>query len=146
MARKLDLAVAPWAVIGTGILSGKYNKNKDDEGRAQLNKTIKEEHLKIAEKVIEVSNEAGCTASQAAINWVRQQPGVIIPIIGARTEKQLKENIDCLKFTLDEVHLVRLNEASKIDLGFPHNFLGGDYTRELIFGGTYDKIDNHHKF
>ncbi len=41
MARKLDLAVTPWAVIGGGILSGKYNKNKNEQGRAQINKSIK---------------------------------------------------------------------------------------------------------
>lgn len=146
MARKLDLAVTPWAVIGGGILSGKYNKNKDEQGRAQLNKAIKEEHLKIAEKVIEVSNEIGCSPSQVAINWVRQQPGVIIPIIGAKTQAQINDNIDCLKFSLNEEQINKLNEVSKIDLGFPHTFLSSDNIRNLTFGGTYDKIDNHHKF
>ncbi|MDZ7625959.1 MAG: aldo/keto reductase [Ignavibacteriaceae bacterium] len=146
MARKLDLAVTPWAVIGGGILSGKYNKNKDEQGRAQLNKAIKEEHLKIAEKVIEVSNEIGCSPSQVAINWVRQQPGVIIPIVGAKTQAQINDNIDCLKFSLNEEQINKLSEMSKIDLGFPHTFLSSDNIRNLTFGGTYDKIDNHHKF
>ena len=146
MARKLDLAVTPWAVIGGGILSGKYNKNKNEEGRAQLHKTLKPENLKVADKVIEIAKGVGCTPVQVAINWVRQQPGVIIPIIGAKTENQLKENIDCLKFNLNEEQINTLNEASKIDLGFPHNFLSSDNIRNLVFGGTYDKIDNHHKF
>jgi aryl-alcohol dehydrogenase-like predicted oxidoreductase len=146
MARKLDLAVTPWAVIGGGILSGKYNKNKDEQGRAQLNKAIKEEHLKIAEKVIEVSNEIGCSPSQVAINWVRQQPGVIIPIIGAKTQAQTNDNIDCLKFSLNEEQINEMSKVSKIDLGFPHTFLSSDNIRNLTFGGTYDKIDNHHKF
>ena len=146
MARKLDLAVTPWAVIGGGILSGKYNKNKDEQGRAQLNKTIKEEHLKIAEKVIGVSNEIDCSPSQVAINWVRQQPGVIIPIIGAKTQAQINDNINCLKFSLNEEQINELSEVSKIDLGFPHTFLSSDNIRNLTFGGTYDKIDNHHKF
>ena len=145
MARKLDLAVTPWAVIGGGILTGKYNKNKDEQGRAQLHKTINPENLNIAEKVIEIADEVGCTPVQVAINWVRQQAGVIIPIIGAKTEMQLKENIDCLNFNLSEEQMSNLSEATKIDLGFPHTFLNGDYTRTLIFGGTYDKIDNHHK-
>ncbi len=145
MARKLDLAVTPWAVIGGGILSGKYNTNKDEQGRAQLNKAIKEEHLKIAEKVIEVSNEIGCLPSQVAISWVRQQPGIIIPIIGAKIETQLKDNLDCLKFSLNKEQINELSEVSKIDLGFPHTFLSSDNIRNLTFGGTYDKINNHHK-
>jgi aryl-alcohol dehydrogenase-like predicted oxidoreductase len=146
MARKLDLAVTPWAVIGGGILSGKYNKNKDEEGRAKINQAIEDSHLKIAEDVIKVAGEIGCTPSQVAINWVRQKPGVIIPIIGAKTESQLKDNIECLKFSLNEEHMNKLDEASRIDLGFPHTFLDSSNIRDIIFGGTYDKIDNHHKF
>jgi aryl-alcohol dehydrogenase-like predicted oxidoreductase len=145
MARKLDLAVTPWGVIGGGVLSGKYNKNKNEQGRAQLNKAIKDDHLKIAKEVIKVADEIGCSPSQVAINWVRQQPGVIIPIVGAKTEAQLKDNIDCLKFSLYETQLNKLNEVSKIDLGFPHNFLSSENIREIVFGGTYEKIDNHHK-
>ena len=145
MARKLDLAVTPWAVIGGGVLTGKYNKNKDEKGRAQLHNPIKEENLKIAEEVIKIADEIGCLPVQVAINWVRQQPGVIIPIIGAKTESQLKENIDCLKFSLKEEQINKLNETSKIDLGFPHSFLRSDNIRNLDFGGTYHKIDYHHK-
>ena len=146
MARKLDIAVTPWAVLGGGILSGKYNRNKDEQGRAQINKSVKDNELMIAEQVIKISDEIGCSPSQVAINWVRQQPGIIIPIIGAKTERQLNDNVDCLKFSLNDEQIAKLNEASKIDLGFPHTFLNGEYVRDLVFGGTYSKIDNHHKF
>jgi len=145
MARKLDLAVTPWAVLGGGILSGKYNVNKDESGRAQMHNSINEKNLSIASEVINVAKEIGCTPSQVALNWVRQQPGVIIPIVGAKTVDQLKENVDCLKYPLIEEQLNRLNELTKIDLGFPHTFLNGDYIKTLIYGGTYEKIDNHHK-
>lgn len=146
MARKLDLAVTPWAVIGGGILSGKYNKNKDEEGRAKVYKSINDESLRIADEVIKIADEFGSTPSQVAINWVKQQPGVIIPIIGAKTEKQLKDNLDCLNFSLKDDQLNKLDEVSKIDLGFPHEFLSSDSIKDIIFGGTQDKIDNHHKF
>ena len=146
MARMLDIAVTPWAVLGGGILSGKYNRNKAEQGRAQTFRSLKENDLKIAEEVIKISDEISCSPSQVAINWVRQQPGVIIPIIGAKTEAQLKDNLDCLKFSLNEERINRLNEASKIDLGFPHTFLSSDNIRDIVFGGTYNKIDNHHKF
>jgi aryl-alcohol dehydrogenase-like predicted oxidoreductase len=111
-----------------------------------MNKSVKDNELMIAEQVIKISDEIGCSPSQVAINWVRQQPGVIIPIIGAKTKIQLKDNVDCLKFSLNEEQIAKLNEASKIDLGFPHTFLNGEYVRDLVFGGTYSKIDNHHKF
>ena len=34
-----------------------------------------------------------------------------------------------------------IEEASKIELGFPHDFLV--HTRQLVFGDTYPLIDNH---
>ncbi len=146
MARKLDMAVTPWAVLGGGILSGKYNKNKDEEGRAKIYKSINDDNLKITAEVIKVAEEIGNTPSQVALNWVRQRPGVIIPIIGAKTEKQLKDNLECLNFTLSEKHMNQLSEASKIDMGFPHDFLKSETIVDIIYGGTEDKIDNHHKY
>ncbi|UCH66723.1 MAG: hypothetical protein JSW63_06250 [Ignavibacterium sp.] len=69
----------------------------------------------------------------------------MIPIIGAKTLKQLKDNLDCLSFSLSDEQLNKLSGDSKIDLGFPHEFLSSDYIRDIFYGGTYDKIDNHHK-
>lgn len=54
--------------------------------------------------------------------------------------------MECLNFTLSEKHLAQLSEASKIDLGFPHEFLSSDTIKDLIYGGTKDKIVNHHRF
>ena len=68
---------------------------------------------------------------------------MIIPIIGARTADQLKENLGCLEFTLSQEHVHRLDEITKIDLGFPHDFLNSEIPRELIYGGTLEEIDNH---
>ena len=146
MARKLDIAVTPWAALGGGILSGKYNKNKDEEGRAKIYKSINDENLRIAGEVIKVAEEIRKTPSQVALNWVRQQPGVIIPIIGAKTEKQLKDNLECLNFTLSEKHMTQLSDTSKIDMGFPHEFLTSETIVDIIYGGTYNDIINHHKF
>ena len=56
MARKLDLAVTPWAVIGGGILSGKYNRYRGEDGRAQIYKSINENNLMIAGEVIKVAD------------------------------------------------------------------------------------------
>ena len=145
MARELDIAVTPWGVLDGGILTGKYNKKKDEDGRAQMYKSISDEKLAIAAEVIKVADKIGKTPSQVALNWVRQQPGVMIPIIGAKTLKQLKDNLDCLNFSLNDEQMNKLSEDSKIDLGFPHEFLSSDTIKDIIFGGTQDKIDNHHK-
>jgi len=69
-----------------------------------------------------VAKGAGRTASQVALAWVRQQPfGVIVPILGAKTVAQLRDNLGCLDFTLGPDQLARLDAASRID---PSVFLG----------------------
>jgi len=54
--------------------------------------------------------------------------------------------LECLNFTLNDDQLNKLDEVSKVELGFPHEFLSSDSIKDIIFGGTQDKIDNHHKF
>jgi hypothetical protein len=38
-----------------------------------------------------------------------------------------------------------LNEVSKIELGFPHDFLTSDFIRNIIYGGTYNSTYGHRK-
>jgi aryl-alcohol dehydrogenase-like predicted oxidoreductase len=88
-----------------------------------------------------VAEEIGSTAAQVAINWVRQQPWGMVPILGARRLDQLEDNLGCLDLELSDDQLRRLTEASPISLGFPRSFLESDGVRGLIFGSTFDQID-----
>ena len=143
MARELDLVITPWGVLGSGVLSGKYNIEKNAKGRANLRGGINKQNLRIADEVIKVGKKLGCSPSQVALSWARQQVGVIIPILGAKKVSQLKDNLGCLEVVLGEKELARLNRVSKIELGFPHDFLSSPYVRDIVYGGSYEKIDNH---
>jgi aryl-alcohol dehydrogenase-like predicted oxidoreductase len=123
MARALDLTVTPWDVLGSGILAGKYNANPAEGGRARLRGFVGERALGIAGEVIKVAQELGRSPAQVALNWVRQGKGVIVPLVGARTRAQLDDNLGCLEFALTSEVKQRLDDASKIELGFPHEFL-----------------------
>ncbi len=123
MARAFDLAVTPWGIVGSGILTGKYNLDAKAAGRAQLRGQIAPRSLTIAAEVLAIAKELGITASQVAIAWVRQGEGNIIPLVGARTATQLSENLGALEVTLDETLLQRLNAVSAIESGFPHDML-----------------------
>lgn len=143
MARALDLAALPWSVLGAGVLTGKYNRDDEVEGRAKKGAATDPRNLEIAAKVIEVAEEIDCTPSQVALSWAGQQPGVVIPLIGARDSKQLEENLGSLEVTLTPEQLGRLDEASAIDLGFPRDFLESDGMENIIYGGTRDRVDDH---
>ncbi len=123
MAKTLDLTVTPWDVLGSGVLAGKYNNNPAEAGRAKLRGAVSERSLGIAGEVIKVAQELGKSPAQIALNWVRQGQGVIVPLVGARTRAQLDDNLGCLEFSLTPEAKQRLDDASKIELGFPHEFL-----------------------
>jgi len=138
MTRALDIAFAPWGMLEGGELTGKYNASSNEEKRS---KDTSPRIKSLATELMSVAEEIGHTPSQVAINWVRQQPYLVIPILGARSKKQLMDNLGCLDFELTSEHLKRLSDASPIDLGFPHSFLGSDHVRGLIFGKTFDLLD-----
>jgi aryl-alcohol dehydrogenase-like predicted oxidoreductase len=138
MTRALDMAFTPWGMLEGGELTGKYNAPSNEEKRS---KDTSPRIKSLATELMSVAEEIGHTPSQVAINWVRQQPYLVIPILGARSKKQLMDNLGCLDFELTSEHLKRLSDASPIDLGFPHSFLGSDHVRGLIFGKTFDLLD-----
>jgi aryl-alcohol dehydrogenase-like predicted oxidoreductase len=143
MAKAFDIAVTPWSVLGAGVLSGKYNRSQQVEGRVARWGEIPKRDLAIAAEVQAVAEELGRTPSQVALNWVRQQPGLIIPIVGARSVDQIEDNLGALEFMLSEECLGRLNAASHFDLGFPHEFLASDGVMDVVFGGNQARIDSH---
>jgi aryl-alcohol dehydrogenase-like predicted oxidoreductase len=147
MARALDIGVTAWSPLGGGVLTGKYNQPEAADGRLSNPDTsnpVSEQDIHIAQVVLDIANEIGKPASQVALNWIRQQPGGIIPIIGSRKLTQLQENIACLEFQLTPEQLQRLNDVSAIELGFPHDFLSSSQVQNFAFGGTIAQIDRHH--
>ena len=146
MAKAFDLAITPWAALGGGVLTGKYNKPNasSEQGRiGTIGGNISESQLAIADVVCQVAEEIGHTPSQVALAWLSAQSSVIIPIIGSRKLSQIEDNLACLDVKLMPEHLQRLNEVSQIDLGFPHDFLSNDTIRDRLYGGTFNLIDNH---
>jgi aryl-alcohol dehydrogenase-like predicted oxidoreductase len=144
MARALDLAVTPWSVLGAGVLTGKYSRgNQPEVGRAKEGAATRERNLDIAERVVSIADEIGCKPSQVAIAWIRQQAGVVIPLIGARNLPQLTENLGALDVRLSDEQLATLDDVSQVDLGFPHNFLSDPNILDVVSGGSWERIDNH---
>jgi aryl-alcohol dehydrogenase-like predicted oxidoreductase len=144
MARAFDMAVTTWGILEGGELTGKYNRPTSEPRRSTSANTT---NLAIAEAVMRIAQEIDRSPAQVALNWVRQQQrrGLIIPIIGARTESQIKDNLACLEFELTEEQLRQLDEVGRISYGFPHDFLASDHVKGLIYGETLPLIDNHRR-
>src|SRR5919199_5749253 len=107
MARSLDIGVTAWSPLAGGVLSGKYSnrqENANEQKRYSADNPmsasfVNERNISIATEVQVIAKEINKSPSQIALNWIRQQQqqrqhagketgGVIIPIMGARTEAQ----------------------------------------------------------
>lgn len=138
MARHWKMMTLAWGVLEAGLLTGKYSKGSTEPTRMDRTKTqISERTQKILNVVEAIAKEGGRSMAQVAINWARQQPGVI-PIVAGRTPAHLADNMAAIEWKLSDEQLAQLDEVSQIELGFPHGFLEG---RALIFGATYDRLD-----
>jgi aryl-alcohol dehydrogenase-like predicted oxidoreductase len=137
MAQAFGITYLGWGLLEGGELTGKYNSASVEPKRS---KDTSDRIKGMAATLMALAAEIGRTPSQVALNWARQGPYRILPILGARTQAQLKDNLGCLDFVLTLDQLSRLSAASPIDLGFPTSFLASDYVHGLIFGKTYDKL------
>ncbi|MBU3063523.1 aldo/keto reductase [Nocardia sp. NEAU-G5] len=145
MAKELGLGVIPWSPLASGVLTGKYtaadlessavaSAEGDRKNVALAQGSLTARGLEIAEVVKQVAADLGKSPAQVALAWTLRNPAVTSPIIGARTPAQLEDNLGALDIEFDAAHLSRLDEASAIDLGFPHNMLARDMTRSVISG------------
>jgi aryl-alcohol dehydrogenase-like predicted oxidoreductase len=149
MAEGLGLGVTLWSVLGGGLLSGKYRKGQ--EGRlSRGGGTVHEEQSArdggILDEVESVARATGATPAQVAIAWARSWTAErwntsVIPIIGARTLEQLRDNLGALSVELSADQVRRLEQVSAIDLGFPHDLLASDMIRRIGFAGQWERME-----
>ncbi|WP_293985010.1 aldo/keto reductase [Sphingobium sp.] len=143
-ARALGIGVMPWSPLASGMLSGKYaTGGSAHAGEAGGRKAMLEAADRIDARVVAIADavkatadELGVTSAQVAIAWTLANSAVISPLVGARTMRQYEDNVAALGVSLDGTQLERLNAASAISLGFPHDFLATPFIRHGLTGGT----------
>ncbi|MCW3060672.1 MAG: Aryl-alcohol dehydrogenase [Capsulimonas sp.] len=139
MANALGLSVTPWSPLAQGVLTGKYNGGAKTEGtrfEATGGNAVPERSLTIAQAVIDVAAEIGTTPSQVALAWLLAQGPSVIPIVGTRKLAQIEDNLASVDVTLGAEQLTKLNEASEIELGFPHDMIASPMVRSFVTGGN----------
>ncbi|MBO0695186.1 MAG: aldo/keto reductase, partial [Verrucomicrobia bacterium] len=146
MAKALDLGVTAWSPLAGGVLTGKYHGHGSSQGSRMTTDMAKEfmpeeqRAKRVVAAVKAVADELGCSMAQLALAWLRYRPVPIIPIVGARKLSQLKDNLTSADVSLSAKQLQALDEASRIELGFPHEFYTRDLVRGMIYGGMRDRI------
>jgi aryl-alcohol dehydrogenase-like predicted oxidoreductase len=116
-----------WSPLGWGRLTGKIRRGSELPKVSRLHVTasqgpaVPDELLyRVVDALDEVAKELGKTAPQVALNWLLQRPSVSTVIIGARDEKQLKENLGSVDWSLTPEQIARLDKASDIPLAYPY--------------------------
>lgn len=109
----LDLGVGllPSSPLGRGVLTGKYRHGTpaDSRGASEVLGPFVEPYLDetadgIVDAVLTAADGLATTALHVALAWVRDQPGVVAPIIGARNAQQLQAALSVEALTLpDEI-------------------------------------------
>lgn len=152
MARAMDIGVTAWSPLGGGVLTGKYKTGQNDAKRYDGSSPFSDyflsrRNLAVAQSVETVARSLGKSPSQVALNWLigRRDGGVLIPIVGARTQEHLQDNLGCLDFSLPPEQRDELDRVSAIEPGFPHDFLELEPVKALVYGDRLPEIEDHRK-
>jgi len=146
MARALNVGVTAWSPLAGGVLTGKYHgQGSSEPGRMSgdmMKEFLPEQERadRIVAAVKAVSQQTDRSMAQVALAWLRYRPVPVIPIIGARKLSQLQDNLASLDLTLSSEQLKSLDDASKIEPGFPYSMYSKDLVRGFAYGGLQDQI------
>jgi aryl-alcohol dehydrogenase-like predicted oxidoreductase len=138
MAESLGLSVAAWSPLAGGVLSGKFTSGQAAQSTRLSAGSIGERDFAIARAVQEVAGARGASPSQVAIAWTMARRPWVHPIIGARRLDQLVDNLGSRDVALGADELDRLDAASAITLGFPHDFIGE--TASFVYGSAGELV------
>jgi aryl-alcohol dehydrogenase-like predicted oxidoreductase len=146
MAKALNLGVTAWSPLANGVLTGKYH----GEGKAEAGRMSRQEMQqflperertdRVVASVKAVAEQAGRSMAQVALAWLRYRPAPVIPIIGARKLSQLQDNLSSFDLELSAGQLKALDDASRIELGFPYDLYNSAMLRGFTYGGMRDQI------
>jgi aryl-alcohol dehydrogenase-like predicted oxidoreductase len=129
LALDQQVGAVVWSPLGMGRLGGKVRRGQplpavtrlhDPAGPNYLPPAEPEFIYGIVDVLDELAKETGKTVPQIAINWVLQRPTVATVIIGARDEKQLRDNLGATGWKLSAEQIQRLDAVSAKQKTYPY--------------------------
>ncbi len=105
--RKLDIEVMTYGPLAQGLLSGKFAENCRFESNDRRHRLphFSSHYLAGCQAGLmylqRIAERYGKTQCQVALRWVLDYPGVATVVVGARTAKQVEENLGAIGWNLD---------------------------------------------
>jgi aryl-alcohol dehydrogenase-like predicted oxidoreductase len=115
------IAIVNWSPLAGGFLTGKYKRGKAHPSNARhAERTVdttealfSDRAYDVVETLEKIGKKKGCTPSQIALAWCKDQPGITSPIIGPRTMEQLEDNLGSMAVE------ITAEDSSAIDAVIP---------------------------
>jgi aryl-alcohol dehydrogenase-like predicted oxidoreductase len=148
MANEMGLAVVPWSPLGGGVLSGKYSREDflnrsaptgSQSSRKSALETLgrfTERNFEIVAEVKKVAAEVQKSPAQVALAWLLSKSTVTSVVLGASKLEQLENNLGALDTHLSPAQIKRLDEISRVEMGFPHAILANPMIQQTMSGGV----------
>ena len=120
------LGILPWSPLGRGVLTGKYRHGTPADSRGASSHFasfvapfLGDEARRVVDAVCTAAEGLAVAPLEVALAWVRDQPGVVAPIVGARTAAQLRGALTVEQLELPDEIVTALDEVSAPVHGYP---------------------------
>ena len=137
-----SIGVLPWSPLAGGWLSGRYSRasTKEEQGsrvewaeQAGWAATSFSQHNnegvhRVLDELEKAAREVEQPIAAVALRWLLQKEQVSSVLIGARSVKQLQDNLLASSFTLSDGQVQRLDDVSQQPLPYPVNLQKGATT------------------
>lgn len=123
----LGVGIFPWSPLGGGVLTGKYRGAMPADSRASaghrpdLVSMDRPRTAGIVEAVATAADGLATSPVAVALAWLRDRPGVIAPVLGARTLGQLTAQLACETLDLPSEISDALDDVSAPPIDYPED-------------------------
>jgi aryl-alcohol dehydrogenase-like predicted oxidoreductase len=113
------IGLLPWAPLGRGVLTGKYRHGTPSDSRAAsphwaryVEQHRNERAARVVQAVVTAADGLGTSPLAVALAWVRDRPGVVAPVVGARDTAQLAGSLAAEELELPPAIRAALDDVS----------------------------------
>ncbi len=118
--RENGIGLIAYGAMGGGVLTGKYQLKKPSFNKRDARKMFytfyEKQRLEKVEGFIDELKKFDRPLNQLALNWVRQQPGVMTVLAGCRDVRQVRENAGAVTWDISSEEMLMMDKLH-LDIG-----------------------------